>query len=141
MTVGGRYRVVRCIKAGGMGAVYEVADTNTQRRLALKTMRPGLVPDAALRERFEREASVTACLDSDHIVKVEDSDVDEALNLAYLTMDLLAGRDLDAVLKEEGPLSFARTVHLLWQVALGLGSIHAAGIVHRDLKPENLFVR
>src|SRR5262245_36790058 len=68
-----RYRIAHCIKAGGMGAVYEVSDVKTKRRLALKTVRPGLSPSASLRARFEQEASITASIDSEHIVKVEDA--------------------------------------------------------------------
>jgi eukaryotic-like serine/threonine-protein kinase len=139
--INGRYRVLRCIKSGGMGVVYEVADANTRRRLALKTLRPGVVPDSALLGRFEQEASITASFDSEHLVKVEDFGIDSGKNLVFFTMDLLAGRDLDTVLKEEGPLAPERVAHLLWQVALALSAIHDAGIVHRDLKPENLFLK
>jgi eukaryotic-like serine/threonine-protein kinase len=48
-----RYRVVRCIKAGGMGAVYEVVHMQTRRRCALKVMLPSLVKEQSLRARFQ----------------------------------------------------------------------------------------
>jgi serine/threonine-protein kinase len=136
----GRYRVVRSIKSGGMGVVYEVADLKTKRRLAMKTLRPGAVPSASRRARFDQEASITASIDNEHIVKVEDAGVDAQTKTAFLTMELLVGRDLGAVLEETGPLAPKRVVELLWQVGLALSAVHDAGIVHRDIKPENLFL-
>ena len=139
--INGRYQVVRCIKAGGMGAVYEVSDSHTKRRLALKTLRPGVVPNSALLARFQQEASITAGIESEHVVKVEDFGVDPGTKLVFFTMELLSGQDLGALLQEQGPLAPERVARLLWQVALALSSIHDAGLVHRDLKPENLFLK
>ncbi len=135
-----RYRVVRCIKAGGMGAVYEVTDEKTQARRALKVMLPSLVEDRDLRARFALEATVTGALDSDHLVRVSDADVDEATGTPFLVMDLLRGEDLGAMVKQRGPLPPIEVVVYLQHAARALEKTHAAGIVHRDLKPENLFV-
>src|SRR5262245_40964240 len=63
-----RYEVARCIKAGGMGAVYEVIHLETRRRRALKVMLPSVISDPDLRARFKLEATVTAEVDSEHIV-------------------------------------------------------------------------
>jgi tRNA A-37 threonylcarbamoyl transferase component Bud32 len=135
-----RYEVVRCIRAGGMGAVYEVVDRDTGRRRALKTMLPSLIDDAESRERFELEARVTAEVESVHLVEVIDAGVDGATTMPFLVMELLKGEDLGAMLRRRRQLPSADVVALLYQAALGLDRTHAAGIVHRDLKPENLFV-
>jgi serine/threonine-protein kinase len=136
----GRYRIVRRIAAGGMGAVFEVVHTETQRRRALKIMLPELLHNQQLRERFQLEARVTANVDSEHIVDVFDAGIDDSTGMPFLVMELLNGRDLGRVLELEGPLDPERTVAYLRQVASALDKTHAAGIVHRDLKPENLFL-
>jgi eukaryotic-like serine/threonine-protein kinase len=136
----GRYEIVRCLKSGGMGAVYEVLDQKTRRRRALKIMLPAIVQDPDLRARFKLEATITADVESDHIVETFDADIDLETGSPFLVMELLKGEDLSAVLAKRGKLPADEGVLLLGQVALALDKTHAAGIVHRDLKPENLFL-
>ncbi len=134
-----RYRVVRSLNAGGMGAVYEVVDERTDSPRALKVMLPSLVSDPDLRARFALEAKVTGNIASDHIVRVSDAGV-EAAGTPYLVMELLQGEELSSLVRRRGPLPPAEVVLYLHQTALALDKTHAAGIVHRDLKLENLFV-
>ncbi|HVK70352.1 MAG TPA: protein kinase [Polyangium sp.] len=136
----GRYRVLRCVKAGGMGAVYEVADETTRRRRALKVMLPGTIEDPILRERFSQEATITGGIESDHIVQVSDAGIDESTSMPFLVMDLLSGEELGSMIVRRGALPPAEVVLYLGQAALALDKTHAANVVHRDLKPENLFV-
>jgi serine/threonine-protein kinase len=135
-----RYRVVRCINAGGMGAVYEVVDEKTDSRRALKVMLPSLIEDADLRARFELEARVTGKIESDHLARVSDAGVDEATGMPFLVMDLLQGEELGSLLGRRKVLPAGEVVLYLFEAALALDKTHAAGIVHRDLKPENLFI-
>jgi serine/threonine-protein kinase len=123
-----------------MGAVYEVIHRMTDRRRALKVMLPGLAASPEARKRFEREAKVTAGIDSDHIAEVLDAGVDGTTASPYFVMELLRGRELGELLEERGALGPAETVTILVQTALGLDKAHKRGIVHRDLKPENIFV-
>ena len=136
----GRYEIVRCLKAGGMGAVYECIHLKTRKHRALKVMLPQILADASMRDRFELEARVTADIESEHIVETFDAGVDDATGAPFLVMELLRGEDLRSILKNRGPLPASETVVLLSQAALALDKTHAAGIVHRDLKPDNLFV-
>jgi serine/threonine-protein kinase len=136
----GRYGVVRQIKAGGMGAVYEVVDDRTNAPRALKMMLPSLLGDAELRARFALEAKVTGNIASDHLVRVSDAGIDEPTGMPFLVMELLRGQELASLVEQRGPLPPAEVVLYLHQTALALDKTHAAGIVHRDLKPENLFV-
>jgi tRNA A-37 threonylcarbamoyl transferase component Bud32 len=144
LTVGalfhGRYRVVRRLKSGGMGAVYEVLDEKTDKQRALKVMLPSALEDPDFRARFEREARVTGSIESDHIVHVSDAGIDDATSIPFLVMELLRGEELAGLLRRAGPLPPADVLTYLSQAALGLDKTHAAGIVHRDLKPENLFL-
>jgi len=136
----GRYRVLRRIAAGGMGAVFEVVHLETQRRRALKVMLPELLANRQLRERFQMEARITANVESEYIVDVFDAGIDDATGMPFLVMELLNGEDLAKVVERAGRLSSEQVISYLRQVASALDKTHAAGIIHRDLKPENLFL-
>jgi serine/threonine-protein kinase len=136
----GRYEIVRCIRAGGMGAVYEVVHLETKRHRALKVMLPTIVRDESMRNRFRLEAQVTADVESDHIVETFDAGVDLETGAPFLVMELLRGEDLAHHLHARGRLPPEEVVGVLSQLARALEQTHASGIVHRDLKPENLFL-
>ena len=138
--VQGRYRIVRRIGAGGMGAVFEVLDERTQRSRALKAMRRELLADGDLRERFQREVTITASIKSEYIADVLDAGIDEATGTPFIVMELLSGHDLNVFLKSRGQLPAGDVLLLLSQLAHALTKTHAAGVVHRDLKPANLFI-
>jgi serine/threonine-protein kinase len=137
--VSGRYCVIRELGRGGMGAVYEVLDPNTNRLRALKVLLAGPDHDEDLVERFRQEATVAGRVESEHVVEVFDAGFDPAHRLTYLVMELLRGEDLGSKLAKKGRFSPNEVLEALSQVALGLSRTHAEGIVHRDLKPENLF--
>jgi serine/threonine-protein kinase len=137
---GKRYELVRCIKVGGMGVLYEAIHLDTRRRRALKVMFPESVSNPDLRARFKLEATVAADVDSEHIVETVDAGIDATTGAPFIVMELLKGEDLDDMLTRRGRLPAPEVVELLHQVALALDKTHAAGIVHRDLKPDNLFI-
>jgi eukaryotic-like serine/threonine-protein kinase len=134
-----RYRVLRCLKHGGMGSVYEVLDRRTDRLRALKVMQPDVATDPDMRVRFEQEAMVVVRVRSDHIVEVVDAGICEP-DTPFLVMELLHGEDLAALLAKRKVLEAEEVVSMLSQVASGLDKVHEEGVVHRDLKLENLFV-
>ncbi len=138
--IAGRYELVRPMKEGGMGAVYEVIDRQTNRRRALKVLHVSAASDAGTRERFKLEATVSGRVESDHVVEVVDAGYDDDLDFDFLVMELLRGEDLGSVLSDRGALSPVDVVTLLGQAALGLDKVHAEGVVHRDLKLENVFL-
>jgi serine/threonine protein kinase len=137
--VSGRYRVLRRLVSGGMGAVYEVVDSNTNRLRALKVMLADVEPDPDMLLRFQQEAKVAGRVESEHVVEVFDAGRDEDLGCTYLVMELLRGEDLGTRLRRKGKLAPEEALDCLTQVALGLERTHGEGIIHRDLKPENLF--
>ena len=136
----GRYRVVSTIAVGGMGAVYEVIHTETERRRALKVMHPHLFQSEEMRERFKREARIAAQIESEYIVDVSDAGVDEATRTPFIVMELLQGEDLGQRMKRVGRLPPGEVITYLQQVGLALDKTHARSIVHRDLKPDNVFL-
>ena len=135
----GRYRLLRRLGAGAMGAVYEALDLQTDRRRAVKRMHAHILDRADLRERFRLEAKVAGCVDSPFVVDVLDVGVDDE-GAPFLVMELLRGASLADRLRDHAPLAPRDALHFLAQAALALAAIHRAGIVHRDLKPENLFL-
>ncbi|WP_437721040.1 protein kinase domain-containing protein [Sorangium sp. So ce861] len=136
----GRYRLGRVIGVGGMGAVYEAVHLETNRRRALKIMHPTLFESPNLRERFQREAKISAEIESEFIVEVFDAGIDEQTRMPFLVMELLRGEDLGQRVERLGRLPPLEVVTYLHQVALALDRTHRAAIVHRDLKPENIFL-
>jgi serine/threonine-protein kinase len=135
----GRFRIVRPLGYGGMGAVFEVEHQLTRHHRALKLLHPQMAEMPAVVERFLREASAAGRIGNGHIVETFDAGRLET-GEPYIVMELLQGRTLAELLREVGPLDMARSCDLLLQACDGVGAAHAAGIIHRDLKPENLFL-
>ena len=130
-----RYRVVRAIGKGGMGAVYEVERVTDERRLALKVL-TGSADSAAL-ARFAREAHVAAELEHPNVVTVWDVDVTRS-GMLFFVMELVVGGSLADYRSSYGDTRWALPV--LVQVARALAAMHQRGIVHRDLKPSNILL-
>jgi serine/threonine-protein kinase len=137
--VGGRYRVVRAIGSGGMGAVFEAEDTVLGRRVALKILRRAELDDEAQLARFEREARAVARLNDPNVVGVSDFVRDPEWGPA-MVLELLVGESLMARLARAPRPSEAELVDVAVQALGALEHAHAAGMVHRDLKPSNLFL-
>jgi serine/threonine protein kinase len=138
--IAGRYRVVRLIARGGMGAVYEVEHSHTGQRHALKVLLARENVPQELITRFKREARASANIKSEHVVRVTDADVAPELGGApFLVMELLEGQDLETLASVSRPEP-AVVVDWLRQVASALDKAHRLGIIHRDIKPENLFL-
>jgi tRNA A-37 threonylcarbamoyl transferase component Bud32 len=138
----GAFEVIRLLGHGGMGAVYEVRNVLTEKRLALKVILPAHLADAESRARFLREVRIAAALDHPNVVRV----FEPALHgdTMLLPMELVEGVTLRQHLTgEDGRarrLSVEETVGLLAQVCEGVAAVHAKGVIHRDLKPANVMV-
>ena len=140
----GGYRLIEPLGAGGMGEVWRGEHRALGRPAAIKLIRRQVLrgEDAQREEwlrRFEREARVTAALQSPHTVKLYDFGRASDGTL-YYAMELLEGIDLEALVERFGPLEPARAVYLLEQLCGSLAEAHEAGLVHRDVKPQNLFL-
>ncbi len=139
-TIDGKYRVVREIGAGGMGAVYEANHVGTGRRVALKVITSDLSGTPEALARFQREARASGALESQHIVQIFDTGIDRAEGVPFLVMEYLEGEDLEKVMRRLGPLSPDLALRIVAQACVGLSRAHEAGVVHRDIKPANLFL-
>ena len=138
-TLGGRYRVVRRIDAGGMGVVWEAVQVDLGRRVAVKTLHAHLATDATTLERFRREATQVAALRHPNIVQITDFSAGEGADPFYV-MEYLEGSSLAEIIRRTGRVAPERAVFISLQVLAALGVAHEAGLVHRDVKPGNVFV-
>ena len=121
-----------------MGTVYEALDPVIQRKVALKTMIPGLADAPELRLRFLREAQAAGGLRHRNIVTVYDLGEDKGR--PYIAMEYIDGTDLEKIIQNREPLSLEWKLDVLRQVCEGLSYAHRHGIVHRDIKPANIRV-
>jgi len=136
--LGGRYRIVRRIGAGGMGTVYEAIVRNTGARVAIKTLHAGEGGHQKA-ARFRREARAIAAIEHPAVLRTFDVGTTED-GSPYLVMELLSGRTLASLVERVGKLPIPIALAIVEQILEGLVAAHVAGVVHRDLKPENVFL-
>ena len=137
--LGGKYKVVRLIGEGGMGAVYEGEQQlgTTIRKVAVKTLHTHLSHDAKVKARFEREVGTIAELEHPNTIQVYDFG-STAEGILYIVMEFLHGKSLADLIEKQGAMAPARADNVLQQVCGSLEEAHGRGIVHRDLKPDNI---
>jgi eukaryotic-like serine/threonine-protein kinase len=144
----GRYRIQERLAQGGMGVIYVAEHLATEEQVALKVLWPHVLGSKAAVESFQLEARLNARIGSEHIVRILDAGFDEKSGLPFLSMELLRGATLRALVSRRGPFSPPETIVIMRQVAKALDKAHGhvdrngnpSPIVHRDLKPENLFL-
>ncbi len=134
----GSYRMLERLGGGPTSAVYSATEEHSGRRVALKMIATDLQDEPETRERFLREAQVTAGLQHPNIVKV--LEVGQASGCPFIAMELLDGVPLPAHLNTNRGAPLTAKVGLMLQLCDGLQAAHDRGIVHRDIKPSNLFV-
>ena len=134
----GRYRLRRLLGNGGMGEVYEAEDTEKDRIVALKLLPEAVSHDPVFRKRLRREAHSAGRLLEPHVVPIHD--YGEIDGVMYVDMRMIDGTDLRKVLKNYGPMTPARAVAIVRQIASALDAAHESGIMHRDVKPENILI-
>ena len=135
--IGHRYRVAKLLGVGGMGSVYRVHDTELDRDVALKLIRPEIAGDPATLDRFKREIQLSSKVTHPNVLRV--FDLGQTEGVKYLTMEYVEGENLSSILKR-GKLPLPRILSIFRQICEGLRSAHQKGVVHRDLKPQNVMI-
>jgi serine/threonine protein kinase len=138
IVLGERYRLIRPIASGGMGAVWEAEDTVLHRRVAVKLLSEALASEPRFAERFRREALAAARLSHPFIARV--FDYGDNGGPPFIVMELVHGETLAGRLLREGRLPQDEAVRIAAAVASALQTAHDAGIVHRDVKPGNVML-
>ncbi len=141
----GSYRLLRPIGRGGMGVVYLAEHVHLRRRVAIKMTTNMVEKHPRLAHRFYAEARSVARLQHPNIVSCLDAGRHQSNQPGraatdYFVMEYVPGKDLDALIRDGGPLSVHRAAAVFKQVADALAEAHKHGLVHRDLKPSNIIV-
>jgi serine/threonine-protein kinase len=132
----GPWRVGEVVGQGAMGEVYAVRSEVDGRAAAMKVLRAP--DDTEIAPRFLREAEIALRVRGPNLVEVFETGRTPD-GSAYILMELLVGRDLAAVLRDQTSMPLEEVAVLVDQAARGLEVLHQAGVIHRDLKPQNLF--
>ncbi|MDX1964192.1 MAG: serine/threonine-protein kinase [Pirellulales bacterium] len=134
----GKYKLLGHIGSGGMSSVYLAEHLLMQRRVAIKVLPQSRVDDSSYLARFRREAQAAAALDHKNIVRAYD--IDNEGKHHFIVMEYVEGRDLQNLVKSDGPLGYELAADYIRQAAEGLQHAHDANLIHRDIKPANLLV-
>src|SRR5262245_9879829 len=141
--IAARYRLSRLIARGGMGEVYEADDLELGTRIAIKTIRSERVGDPGAVTRLKQEILAARKVTHPNVVRLFDVGfhvLADQREVAFFTMELVAGATLEERIREAGRLALAEALAVARQIAAALDAAHAAGIVHRDLKSQNVIV-
>src|SRR6266496_5656324 len=131
-----RYEILQLLGEGGMGAVYKARDTELDRVIALKVIRPELASNPEILQRFKQELVLARQVTDRNIIRI--FDLGEADGIRFITMEYVEGTSLYQVLQEQGKLPVKDAAEIIEQVLTGLKAAHREGVIHRDLKPGNI---
>ena len=134
----GRYRIIKSLGKGGMGAVYLAHDSQLDRQVALKVPHFADEDGPDVRERFYREARAAATLTHPNLCPVYD--VGEHDGIHFLTMAYIDGHPLSHFIKAAKPQPPRQVAAVVRKLALALHEAHGRGVIHRDLKPSNIMI-
>jgi serine/threonine protein kinase len=135
--LGAKWEVRRLLGEGGFAQVYEVWDTDLQRRLAVKVLKPDIAWSAGMLERFQQECRSLARLTHANILPIHF--VGSGEGLVYYAMPFIEGESL-SVLLAKGPLSLDRALGIVRPLLDALSHAHGQGLIHRDIKPDNIML-
>jgi len=140
-----RFRVLRLISRGGMGAVYEAEDTELGARVALKTIRDEVITHPEMLQRFKREVALAKQVTHPNVCRIFDlfrhhAPSENSASVVFVSMELLEGETLSERLERTGRFTCEAALPIVLQIAAGLQAVHSAGILHRDLKPGNIMM-
>jgi tetratricopeptide (TPR) repeat protein/predicted Ser/Thr protein kinase len=131
-----RYEIIEVLGEGGMGAVYRAKDRETNRFVALKTIRAEMADSRDMLARFKQELVLARQVTHRNVIRIYD--LGESNGIKYITMEFVEGEDIHTLLKKRGKLPATEAVEIIEQVCRALEAAHAEHVIHRDLKPQNI---
>jgi serine/threonine-protein kinase len=135
----GKYRILRKLGQGGMGAVYAGEHLRVEKVVAIKVLHAAASEVAEMADRFEREARAAGKIGNEHIVEVYDLGMTPG-GERYIVMEYLDGESLRSRIARQKRMTVRDIAGLSLQLLDGLAAAHEAGVVHRDLKPDNVYL-
>src|SRR5512143_2806588 len=121
-----------------MATIFRARDSQLERDVAVKLLRPEFGRDPDFLSRFRDEARAAASLSHPNIVAVHD--FGEDASGPWIVMELVEGQDLASIIRDNGPLAPRQAARVCAEVAKALHAAHVRGIIHRDVKPSNVLV-
>ena len=134
----GRYEILQLLGRGGMGAVYKARDTELDRTVALKLIRPELARNPEILRRFKQELILARQVTHKNVIRI--FDLGQSDGIKFITMDFVEGRDVRNHLLEIGKFPPDQAARLMLQICRALEAAHSEGVIHRDLKPQNIML-
>jgi tRNA A-37 threonylcarbamoyl transferase component Bud32 len=142
--VAGRYRIERFVGGGGMGEVYAALDEQLGERVALKTVRATIADDARAIARLKSEVQLARRVTHPNVCRIYDLGTEASPgrggNLAFLTMELLAGTTLAERIRRDGAFPAETAGKVMRHLVAGLAAAHRAGVIHKDFKSDNVIL-
>jgi serine/threonine-protein kinase len=132
-----RYEILEILGEGGMAFVYKARDTQLERFVAIKTLKPNYVNQETFVDRFKREAKTAANLNHPNIVQIFDWGIEEE---PFFVMEYIEGNTLTSIIAKNRTISLSDILFIGAQVSSGLHAAHQKGLVHRDIKPGNIMI-
>ena len=132
-----RYEILEILGEGGMAFVYKARDTQLERLVAIKTLKPNYVNQETFVERFKREAKTAANLNHPNIVQIFDWGIEDE---PFFVMEYIEGNTLTSIIAKNRTISLSDILFIGAQVSSGLYAAHEKGLVHRDIKPGNIMI-
>jgi len=133
-----RYEILQLLGQGGMGAVYKARDTELDRIVALKLIRPELARNPEMLRRFKQELILARQVTHKNVIRI--FDLGQSSGIKFITMDFVEGQDLRHLLLEKGKFPADEAARIMLQICRALEAAHNEGVIHRDLKPQNIMV-
>jgi len=131
------YSLYREISTGGMGRIYEAWDERLERKVAVKILRPEVVRDTGVVEKFKVEGKALAKLNHPNVVRVYSLEQED--DVSFIVMELITGETLTSYLEKNTP-GLRTQIDIFTQFLNGLNAAHEAGLIHRDIKPANVMI-
>ena len=135
---GPRYRLLYRLGKGGMGEVWKARDLELNHLVALKMIRPELLEDPDLVDRFKHEITLARKVTHKNVCRIHD--LGDVEGTRFISMEYMEGKNLKQFMDEEGPLPEEKAIPIIRGICEGLKAAHEAGVVHRDLKPQNILI-
>ncbi len=135
---GPRYRIESLLGEGGMGKVYRAYDTELNRLVALKLVRPELANHPVSMERLKQELILASRISHKNILRIHD--LGDVNGVKFISMAYADGLDLQALIKRKGRLDVEQATNIAKQLCRALEAAHHEGVIHRDLKPQNVLM-